>query len=47
MGKYEEALLDLEKIQLKYPKENILNDKIKEIKLELDKKKKILFYIKI
>ena len=40
MGKYEEALLDLEKIQLKYPEENILNDKIKEIKLELDKKKK-------
>ena len=38
--KYEEALIDLEKVYKLYPKENILNEKIKEIKFQLEKKNK-------
>ena len=38
--KYEEALIDLEYVYKTYPEDNILNKKINEIKIQLEKKNK-------
>ena len=38
--KYEEALIDLENVYKEFPKDNVLIEKIKEIKTQLEKKKK-------
>ena len=38
--KYEEALTDLENVKKKYPSDNSLNEKINEIRIQLEKKNK-------
>jgi serine/threonine-protein phosphatase 5 len=38
--KYEEALIDLENVYKEFPEDNVLIEKIKEIKTQLEKKKK-------
>jgi hypothetical protein len=37
--KYEEALIDLENVYKEFPEDNVLIEKIKEIKTQLEKKK--------
>ena len=38
--KYEEALIDLENVEKEFPQDNVLIEKIKEIKFQLEKKNK-------